>query len=75
MPLRFQRTVESNAASRVVPYISGEGCMPLDTHRTAADDLRVENVAVSLAGMETLVWNPLCRRLNAQAEEVISLWA
>ena len=52
----------SNAASRADPLFAGDGYLLLDTHRLAADDLRMDNAAALLAGLE----NPSLERVAAQ---------
>ena len=42
----------SSIASRADPLFAGDGYLLLDTHRLAADDLRMENAAALLAGLE-----------------------
>ena len=77
---------EAGVASRANPLFTGDGYLALDTLRVAADDLRHDNAAALLAGLE----NPspsriagqvtaLRRRLSAHElaalREVMLLWA
>ena len=77
---------DTSVASRTSPLFAGDGYLVLDTLRVAADDLRHDNAAALLAGLE----NPsleriadqmtaLCRRLSAHElaalREVMLLWA
>ena len=77
---------EAGVASRANPLFAGDGYLALDTLRVAADDLRHDNAAALLAGLE----NPspsriagqvtaLHRRLRAPElaplREVMLLWA
>ena len=52
----------SSVASRADPLFSGDGYLLLDTHRVGADDLRMDNAAALLAGLE----NPSLERIAAQ---------
>ena len=52
----------SNIASRADSLFAGDGYLLLDTHRLAADDLRMDNAAALLAGLE----NPSLERIAAQ---------
>ena len=52
----------SSVASRADPLFSGDGYLLLDTHRVGADDLRMDNAAALLAGLE----NPSLERVAAQ---------
>ncbi len=45
-------SVRANVASRADPLFSGEGYLLLDTRRVGADDLRLDNAAALLAGLE-----------------------
>ena len=54
--------VRANVASRADPLFSGDGYLLLDTHRVGADDLRMDNAAALLAGLE----NPSFERVAAQ---------
>ena len=76
----------SNIASRANPLFSGDGYLLLDTHRLAADDLRMDNAAALLAGLERpymdrlgLQVPALYRRLQAPElaplRELMLLWA
>ncbi len=49
-------------ASRADSLFAGDGYLLLDTHRVAADDLRMDNAAALLAGLE----NPSLDRVGAQ---------
>ena len=52
----------SSVASRDDPLFSGDGYLLLDTARMGADDLRMDNAAALLAGLE----NPSLERVAAQ---------
>ena len=54
--------MRANVASRADPLFSGDGYLLLDTHRVAADDLRLDNAAAPLAALE----NPSPERIAAQ---------
>lgn len=45
-------STRANVSSRGDPLFSGDGYLLLDTHRMAADDLRLDNAAALLAGLE-----------------------
>ena len=53
---------EAGVASRSSPLFAGDGYLMLDTLRVAADDLRHDNAAALLAGLE----NPSLERIAAQ---------
>ena len=53
---------EAGVASRANPLFAGDGYLALDTLRVAADDLRHDNAAALLAGLE----NPSLERIAAQ---------
>ena len=53
---------EAGVASRANPLFAGDGYLMLDTLRVAADDLRHDNAAALLAGLE----NPSLERIAAQ---------
>ncbi|MDE0242006.1 MAG: Rpn family recombination-promoting nuclease/putative transposase [bacterium] len=54
--------MRANVASRADPLFSGEGYLLLDTCRVGADDLRLDNAAALLAGLE----NPSYEGVAAQ---------
>lgn len=54
--------MRANVSSRGDPLFSGDGYLLLDTHRVAADDLRLDNAAALLAGLE----NPSLEGVAAQ---------
>lgn len=54
--------IRANVASRADPLFSGDGYLLLDTHRVGADDLRMDNAAALLAGLE----NPSFERVAVQ---------
>ena len=53
---------EAGVASRTSPLFAGDGYLMLDTLRVGADDLRDDNAAALLAGLE----NPSLERIAAQ---------